>query len=159
MLVYRLFGSSRSPSDPTGAVRRGGRWNSPGTAVLYTASSLSLACLELLVHVRDPRNLPDYLWASLEVSPSDVLDWEESEARTKAVLESDVLSREQGDLFIASRKDGGLLRSERKRVKRVPSIVVREEWNYLVDPRTVHLTWSQPLPFRFDPRLLDPNLR
>nr|MBP8283232.1 RES domain-containing protein [Chromatiaceae bacterium] len=34
-----------------GARLYGGRWNSPGVAVVYTAQSLSLAQLELLVHL------------------------------------------------------------------------------------------------------------
>jgi RES domain-containing protein len=158
MLVYRLFGSNRSPSDPTGARKRGGRWNSPGTSILYAASSLSLACLEILVHIRDPRNLPELSWASLEISPDDILPWQASESRTEAVLNSLVLSREQGDLFITS-LSGSFLPSQPQCVMQVPSIVVRQEWNYLVDPRATKLVWSDPLPFRFDPRLLDSGSR
>ena len=34
-----------------GARRYGGRWNSKGFAVIYTSSSISLAILEVLVHI------------------------------------------------------------------------------------------------------------
>jgi RES domain-containing protein len=36
-----------------GAYRAGGRWNSPDRYLVYTAGSLALAMLELLVHVDD----------------------------------------------------------------------------------------------------------
>lgn len=36
-----------------GAYRAGGRWNSPGRYVVYAAGNLTLAMLELLVHVDD----------------------------------------------------------------------------------------------------------
>lgn len=36
-----------------GARRYGGRWNSKGTRIIYTAGSLSLAILEILVHIED----------------------------------------------------------------------------------------------------------
>jgi len=44
----------------------------------------------------------------------------------------------------------------------VPSIVVPQERNYLINPehpRFSQLTWSTPQPFRIDPRLIDPGLR
>ncbi len=36
-----------------GARQFGGRWNSPGVAIVYTAESQSLAALEILVHLRE----------------------------------------------------------------------------------------------------------
>ena len=41
---YRIF-------DGEGARRYGGRWNHTGTSIVYTSGSLSLAALELFVHV------------------------------------------------------------------------------------------------------------
>jgi RES domain-containing protein len=37
--------------DGEAARNAGGRWDSPGSAVIYTVSSLSLAALEVLVHL------------------------------------------------------------------------------------------------------------
>ncbi len=60
----------KSAFDGEGARRFGGRFNPPGVAVVYTAENLSLAVLELLVHL-DTDVLPDDLFAIRVVLPSD----------------------------------------------------------------------------------------
>lgn len=93
------------------------------------------------------------------------------------MFESEVLSREEGDIWIRGRR----LTSTPHRiytpeeapqptahvyarplpVRQVPSVVVPQEWNYLLDPEegVLRAGWSTPKPFRIDPRLLDPGLR
>src|SRR5436305_6165167 len=44
-----------------GARVAGGRWNSPGVAMVYTSESAALAALELLVHLGRSRSLADYV--------------------------------------------------------------------------------------------------
>jgi len=90
----------RDPQDATGALRRGGRWNSPGVAVLYCSSSLSLACLEALVHIRIPTNLPPYIYAEISIPDELIRPWGDFEGRGRAILESLVLSREIGDDWV-----------------------------------------------------------
>jgi len=102
MKLYRLCAPWRRPWDPAGAVRRGGRWNSPGIAVLYAASSLSLACLEILVHVRDAENLPELSFSKLSVREQSVVLWNRPSDNTYAILQSEVLSREIGDAASAT---------------------------------------------------------
>lgn len=75
MKAYRLCGRSRGPKDAAGASLRGGRWNSPGVAVLYCASSLSLACLEQVVHTRTPDNLPLLHYAEVLIPDDLVKPW------------------------------------------------------------------------------------
>jgi len=58
MTIVRLSRSRYSPKDATGANLHGGRWNSRGNAVLYASSTLALACLEVLVHIRDVGLMP-----------------------------------------------------------------------------------------------------
>jgi len=65
-LCYRLFRDEYSPADATGAYRAGGRWNEKGIAILYASTTLSLACLEILVHIKEPRLPVDYAWVSDE---------------------------------------------------------------------------------------------
>ena len=58
--------SARAAADYTGAMLAGGRWNPIGTPMLYTAQHLSLACIEVLVHL-DKSQLPrDYVWSRAE---------------------------------------------------------------------------------------------
>jgi RES domain-containing protein len=166
MVLFRLFLQGREPGDATGAYRSGGRWNSPGTAVLYSASSLSLACLEILVHIRRVENLPEYSYSELEIQNRQVHPWDEAPARTLAILESQELSRERGDDWIERRRKvsaRGIL-PQPLPVLQVPSAVVPQEWNYLIDPNDWASTfpatsWSRPKPFRIDPRLVDPDVR
>jgi RES domain-containing protein len=116
-----------------------------------------LACLECLVHVRDPGNLPPLVYAEVAVSDRRIRLWEKDYTRTEAILESLVLSREVGDEWINSRP--GTLSRERieRPVLQVPSVIVPQEWNYLINPASPlfrDITWSEPKPFKIDPRLL-----
>ena len=49
-----------------GARRAGGRWNHAGTAMVYTAGSLALAALEVLVHLDGPQLLQSYVQIPVE---------------------------------------------------------------------------------------------
>jgi RES domain-containing protein len=49
-----------------GARLYGGRWNHKGTPLVYTASSLALAALELLVHLETSQILEAYVGISVE---------------------------------------------------------------------------------------------
>ena len=134
--------------DGEGARLYGGRWNCPGRPVIYLASNLSLAVLEVLVHLRDIGPLPAYSQARAEFDDglAETLnrdacpdDWarDPAPASTRAI----------GDAWLADR---------RSVVLRVPSAVVHSEWNYLVNP--LHPDFPQVKfgelePFRFDVRL------
>lgn len=172
MKAYRLCSPWHRPWDATGALRRGGRWNSPGRAVLYAASSISLACLEILVHLVDTTIIPDFVYSEIVVPDGLIKPWTENEQRTEAVLASSVLSREFGDSWLRRPiKTGGTdpiyVASVRREledvpVQQVPSAVVPPEWNYLINPQHDdfrELTWSEPRVFRIDPRLIDPVFR
>jgi len=54
MIVYRickLYPPDNNPIDGKGAAKYGGRWNSEGVKVIYTASSVALARSELARHI------------------------------------------------------------------------------------------------------------
>jgi RES domain-containing protein len=170
--AYRLCSPWRKPWDPTGALRRGGRWNNPGVAVLYAASSISLACLEILVHLVDTAIIPDFVYSEIEIPDALVKPWTENERRTEAILGSSLLSRDFGDSWLKRPiRSGGtdpafVARLRREfadvPVQQVPSAVVPPEWNYLINPKHEEfreLTWSEPRMFRLDRRLIDPALR
>ena len=180
--IVRLCRSRYSPKDATGAKLYGGRWNSPGHEVLYASSTLALACLEVLVHIRDVGLIPtDYIYCEVEVPEDLVSPWNLTGEEALGKIESPVLSREYGDAWFVSTIPGmqsmlevqALIRSAGEGeefleplsklpvlitpVQAVPSVIIPREMNYLISP--VHpqfdqLGWGDPQPFRFDPRLI-----
>ncbi len=132
--------SERAPGDYTGAMLAGGRWNPIGTPMLYTAENLSLACIEILVHL-DKGQLPrDYVWSRTEL------------AETPGFLQFENLN----DIRSCQAAGHLWVRSTGQLAVQVPSVVIPEEFNILLNPEHAdynHLVWSEPRPFRFDPRL------
>ena len=132
-----------------GARLYGGRWNSKGIAVIYTAGSLALAFIEMVVNLPSPKLLEAYVripvyfttdlvenlpsskypknWSSRPIAPS-----------TKAI----------GDRWV---------KQQRSAVLKVPSIVVPEEFNYLLNPAHpdfVKIEIGRPMVYHLDPRLV-----
>jgi RES domain-containing protein len=131
-----------------GARLYGGRWNSPGTSIIYTADSQSLAVLEILVHLDSPELLKKYVLFQVEMDESYILD-----------LDASALPRnwraEPAPGRVQKIGDDWATQSTSP-VLRVPSALVPGESNYLLNPRHSDfrkLQISQPLPFDFDPRL------
>ena len=180
--IIRLCRSRYSPKDATGAKRYGGRWNSPGHEVLYASSTLALACLEVLVHIRDVGLIPtDYVYCEVEVPEVLVTPWKLTGEAALGKIESPVLSREYGDAWVAatelkaspSQVEGyldlsqGVFGESRENlaneiekitpVQAVPSVIIPREMNYLISPAHPEfdrLAWGEPQLFRFDPRLI-----
>lgn len=150
--VYRLTSARYRDRafEGEGARRYGGRWNHRGTAVVYASQSLSLACLEALVHV-DPDTLPDELVSIAAHLPVEL-----------SVLRLDPLA-----LPVSWRrypaaealKDIGSqwAKSGASAVLGVPSAVIPQEWNFLLNPRHpefVAIEAIAPEAFVFDGRLV-----
>ena len=116
-----------SALDGEGARRAGGRWNSPGIPVVYTSSTLSLAVLELLVHT-DPDLVPTDLRAfEIDVPASltpAILDVGTLPANWR-VIPNHPACRAIGDDWL-NQGNHVLLG--------VPSAVIPEELNYLINP-------------------------
>jgi RES domain-containing protein len=140
MKIYRLHHHSRMAADYTGAMLAGGRWNSIGTPMLYAAQTLSLACLEVLVHL-DKRQLPQqYVWSetNLEQEPA-------------ALQFSDI-----GRVSSCQLAGQSWIGAGTSLAAKVPSVIIPSESNILLNPNRAeyaNLRWSDPQPFRFDPRL------
>ena len=87
MIVYRLAKAAFTALDGEGARLFGGRWNSPGRPMIYTAASPSLAVLEVLVHLDLPIDLmpDDYRLLAIEIpddAPIERLDQAPADAQT-----------------------------------------------------------------------------
>lgn len=117
--------------------------------VVYLAGSLSLAALELLVHIDYHRALQEHYAMKVSFDPALVLTvaeekLPESWASANAVSATQAL----GDAW---------LRSNASVLLAVPSAIIPQELNYLLNPRHPNagrVATGQPEPFRFDRRLL-----
>ncbi len=118
-----------------GAFRAGGRWNSPGRHVVYAAGNLTLAMLELLVHVDDATAFRSLGHVYHEVTfPDDAISVVEQRDLPRGWDASPVSRASQvtGDEWLEAKTSLALA---------VPSVIVppthRYEpgyMNYLVDP-------------------------
>ena len=148
MIVYRisntLFSNDLSGS---GAKLNGARWNSKGIPMLYTTEHISLSVLEMLVHTsfKDYAIELELLYIQL---PSTMNNSEIHLSRLKTNwINDEAYTRFMGDAFI---------RSKQSLLLKVPSVVVNEEFNYLINP--LHIDFkkvkiSKVKPFRPDKRL------
>ena len=106
----------------------GGRWNKVGEAMLYFSQNLSLCLLEIIVHV-DYGKLPiDYSFIEVEIPDNTIktnqsLDFVEPKRSTeKAVIQLQMLG-------------SSWLKSKESLAFGVPSAVMHQENNVLINPR------------------------
>jgi RES domain-containing protein len=128
MLVFRLAGKAYV-DDLSGAGARlyGGRWNPKGVAVVYTACTRSLAVLETLVHV-PLAGLPEDLF----IATIEVPDEPGNEAIEPTLLPANWRDYPAPPALAAMGADW--LASRRSLLLRVPSSVIPEESNWLINP-------------------------
>jgi RES domain-containing protein len=136
--------------DGEGARQTGGRWNSVGTAVVYTSATLSLALTETLVHI--PAGvLPAYTAIPIEFDETLVTILEPKDVPTDWNINPPPASTQAfGDAWVSA---------ARSAVLRVPSVVVPVEFNYVLNPNHPDLARAQigaPMAFPFDQRLIRP---
>ncbi len=151
MHVYRITKTLYSQDlSGTGARLHGGRWNPKGISVVYSAESRALATVEYLVHVPIslmPRDLqmvtvyiPDWITPKTMVIADLPANWRDYPAPPELAELGTQWTRAQETLLL-----------------RVPSAVVEQEWNVLLNPLhpdMPHVTMPQVEPYQFDSRLL-----
>jgi RES domain-containing protein len=149
MTLYRIT-NAKYANDLSGNGARlcGGRWNSEGRNALYLASSRSLAILESLAHIV-PTNVPEELLMLTIEAPDDFIGIDISglPANWHSYPEPNIL-KQIGNAF---------LKENKHLLLKVPSALVPEEFNYLMNP--LHTKASavkviKTAPFNFDERLL-----
>jgi RES domain-containing protein len=133
-----------------GAEKSGGRWNRVGTPMVYCSTTRALACLETLVHLAKkplPLNrylveikMPESAWAAaVELEGSTLVGWDAEPAG--------MTSLDWGTAWAA----GGTTL-----LARVPSVVVPEEFNVLINPAHLDLVSLKAVKVRkwlYDARL------
>jgi len=146
--VWRIARRQYQALDGEGARLNGGRWNPAGIPVVYTSQSLSLAALELLVHV-EPLLAPiDLVASEIDVPETDGLgarvtvgqfppgNWRDYPAQE--------WQAELGTMWVA---DAAFLWLA------VPSAIVPQEYNVLLNPRHAAMARVKVVstrPFAFD---------
>lgn len=138
----------------TGAKFSGGRWNRKGVPMVYASASIALACLETLVHLGPtplPLNrylvqidIPDPVFEKRGIfeqlaSPARRVGWDaEPAGRVSLTLGS------EWALSLASA------------ILDIPSVIVAEERNYLINPahpEAALITATKLRRFHYDDRL------
>ncbi|MCA9086046.1 MAG: RES family NAD+ phosphorylase [Planctomycetaceae bacterium] len=153
--VWRIFKANRvsTAMNGEGAARAGGRWNFPGTPVVYSSSSLALAQLEVLVHLSGISPPATYQFVQLTIPTrcaireidlpfleSLLFDWRSHPPHG--------LLQQMGDEWI---------RQGQTPVLKVPSAVSPFEFNYLLNPNHsdfAGVVTSAPVNLEWDRRLL-----
>jgi RES domain-containing protein len=151
MKAWRLsrFDSEERTFDGEGARLFPGRWNPAGVPVVYASEHLSLAVLEVLVHVRVHQ--VRIAFHAFEITIPDAL---------VDVVPDEQLPRGWDGAAIArgTRDFGSTWWRERRSVAlSVPSVIVRQERNVVLNPLHpdfAQLEIARPARFRFDERLL-----
>lgn len=128
----------------------GGRWNSPGRAVIYACTTYAGAMLEKLVHTG--RTIPRHqVCVTFEypvdlpitmLDPKTIAGWSDADT---------IVSRRAGDAWLLSAKTAILL---------VPSVVFDIERNALINPAhadTARIRVAGIEPIRWDDRLFSPR--
>jgi len=150
MIVFRLS-KSKFSSDLSGkgAELSGARWNSKGTALLYTSASRALCTAEIAVHTPLGIVPTDYELISIEL-PESILIQEIDITKLPANWKSfphGHSTQEIGDLFVKEMKAP---------VLKVPSVVVQGEFNFLINPKhkdSTKIKIKSIEEFTFDDRL------
>jgi RES domain-containing protein len=126
MRIVRIADSRHPVWDGTGALLVGGRFNSPGRAVIYGALTFAGAMLEVLVHARIGKVPRHHVSVTAQV-PDDVpLERAEPGMLAPGWDSADLgIARAYGDRWISEARSAVLL---------VPSVVARGEWNAMVNP-------------------------
>ena len=133
-----------------GAKLTGGRWNPIGMPLVYLASSLSLATLELMVHTED-YGILSRLFSVIEVEF-------DSRMVFKPKPEDLPPGWDSPEILAGTQVYGAeWTRSQRSAILQVPSAVTPQESNLLLNPahpRFEKIKIGKVMPFHFDPRLI-----
>lgn len=147
MIVYRLSRKSYSADlSGKGAELSGGRWNSKGVAMIYTGQNVSLCMVEVAVHLPFGIVPVDYELITIEIPDNEIQELELNDFDWKSPQTMEI-TQALGDEFV---------RKSEKLVLKVPSAVIQNEFNFLINPKhpkIKKLKIKSIVSFAFDKRL------
>jgi RES domain-containing protein len=153
MRVWRICRERHASNAFSGEGSRltAGRWNSEGVPVAYASEHLSLAAIELFVHVPKRDEPLDLMAVEAEFPIA---------AETALKQQQDITSRLNAgwrfDMAATRALGEKWFRARTSAVTMVPSVVIDVEWNILLNPEHADfakLKVLQVRPFRFDERM------
>lgn len=147
MVVYRI--TKAIYADRLVASGGAARWNERGQFVIYTAATRALACLENVVHRSGEGLLETFRVMVIEVP--DELPFDTISIDT---LPTDWFDFSQYDM--CQQIGGAWLRNGQSVILRVPSAIISNEYNYLLNPAHpdfLRIRLHRTEPFTFDPRI------
>jgi RES domain-containing protein len=135
--------------DGEGSRLYAGRWNSKGVRVVYISENISLALLELLIHLNESNILNRFSLCSVHFDEKLVSridrstlpkNWKASPIPPETQLIGDTWAKNLESAVLS-----------------VPSVIVEQESNYIINPlhpdfRKIRI--ADPVPFSLDTRLL-----
>jgi RES domain-containing protein len=125
------------------------RWNSKDNFVVYAAWSRSLACLEHRVHMRFP--LKDFAIVTINIPNGIII--EQLDVKS---LPSEWESYGPEGYANCQRFGDGWITESKSAVLKLPSAIIPEEFNYLINPNhkeSDKIEITSVKPFLFDSRL------
>lgn len=126
MILWRV--SNYASLDGSGGLYVSGRWHTKGHPVVYCSENPATALLETLVHIEiDSEDRPQR-FQMLRIEGPDMLSQEKIEAATLPADWPVNIAQTQriGDCWLAEM---------RSLLLEVPSVLIPETWNVLVNPR------------------------
>jgi RES domain-containing protein len=138
-----------SAFDGEGARLFGGRWNSPGVAIVYVAGTRSLAVLEMAVHLDRSTLLASFVLIPCEFDDRLVRAVDRKALPAQWRLEPPIPALAAiGDTWVKQAQSAVLA---------VPSAIIEEETNFLLNPAHpdfLQIRIGHPQTFEFDQRLI-----
>ncbi len=134
-----------------GGLYASARWHTAGHPIIYTAQSLSLAALEILVRLKQTNDIQPFYAYSADIPEAFILKPNSYPARWKSRM---AVSRSFGDAWLEAKTSPAIL---------VPTVITPGEWNVLLNP--LHPQFSMkwvttgPDAYTFDARLLSVKKR
>jgi len=149
--AWRIVKAKNAASAFTGrgAKQAGGRWNSPGVAAVCVAGTTSLALLEMLVHLPAQDLLDRYVLFKVTFDDTFITTVDRTHLpRMWRRSPPSAAVQHVGDIWIAEASSA---------VLQVPSVIVPNEWNYMLNPAHsdfAKITIGPKQVAKFDPRLV-----
>ena len=148
MILWRI--SEHPELDGAGGLRTSARWHTLGRRIVYCAPNPATALVEILVHMEvDIGDIPD---------PLQYLEIEAPDTISTQTVDGKILGRNWQRNEAATRRAGDEWLSLGETVLlRVPSVIVPQTWNILINPahpQSRHIKVAQIHRHSIDPRLL-----